>query len=118
MTGIKIPAIQQSRPKSSGLRLFNSIQGLQQKYPCQNLSELVENTKRAFDEEPWEILEKVWISLQGCMEKIMDVEGGGDYKIPHLGKSNKGKMVTDLICDIETIRKVENIINSFGNPNV
>ena len=75
------------------------------------------NTEQAFDEEPWETLEKVWLSLQACMEKIMMVEGG-DYKVPHLGKSNKGRTITDVICDLETVRKVESIINNVGNPNV
>jgi len=99
------------------LGFFNSIQSLQQRNRCTGIDELVENTKKAFEEEPWEVLDRVFQTLQGCMHCILEREGGNNFKIPHMKKEMKDQMVANLVCDLELLKKCERMVNNIGNPN-
>ena len=98
------------------LGFFNSIQELQQRLHSKNLEELVIHVQEAFKMEKWETMEKVWLTLQGCMQQIMEKEGGNDYKIHHQGKGVDGFVSKDLICDMELVQKCHMMLRSFKNP--
>jgi hypothetical protein len=68
------------------LGFFNSIQSLQQQKSANSVEELIHNVKQAFEEVSADALEKVWITLMGCMEESLWVNGGNDYVIPHMKK--------------------------------
>ena len=34
----------------------------------------------------WEKLNKIWLTLQSCMDEIIKEQGGNKYKIPHMSK--------------------------------
>ena len=81
-----------------------------------NLEVLVENTERAFREKTWEVLERVWLSMQGCMECILENEGGNQYRVPHMGKTKKGQILKDLVCDKKLLQKCHRILRSYKDP--
>ena len=74
------------------LGIFNAIQIKYYSNPPQNFGELVEAVERAYDELEPEKINQCFLSLQGCMNEIIDSEGGNTYSIPHM---NKAKMSRD-----------------------
>ncbi|KAF0714687.1 Aste57867_3751 [Aphanomyces stellatus] len=75
------------------LGFFNAIQNLQQKKPSRSIDQLIDAVTLAFDEMPIESLAKTFITLQSVMERAMEVNGGNNYKLPHL---HKDKCIDDL----------------------
>ncbi|XP_074287904.1 uncharacterized protein LOC141613067 [Silene latifolia] len=73
------------------LGFFRAIQSLQQKKKSKVVSELVENTTKAFDDLEVIKLNYVFITLQACMLEIMQLKGGNDYPVPHMHKSKLAK---------------------------
>jgi hypothetical protein len=55
--------------------------------------------KEEFDTYDSANLNKVFITLQTCMVKVMNIGGGNGYRIPHLGKDKlkKKKQLPSLI---------------------
>ena len=45
----------------------------------------------------------------------MEVDGGSNYKIPHMGKDKINFTIKDLICNIDLVRKCEHIISNYNN---
>jgi hypothetical protein len=68
------------------LGFFNAIQSLQQQKKAETIEQLIQHVEAAFNELSPETLEKVWITLMGCMEESLWVNGGNNYTIPHLKK--------------------------------
>ena len=56
-----------------------------QKSP-KNSIELIEIVEDAFKNYPMEKLNKIWLTLQSCMDEIIKEQGGNKYKIPHMSK--------------------------------
>jgi hypothetical protein len=57
------------------------------KLNCPNtLEELIDSVYKAFEEMSYVSLNKAFITLQSCMNEIIECNGGNDYKIPHMGK--------------------------------
>lgn len=83
------------------LGFFNSIQALQQKAAIQNLDDLIREVEAAFAQLEPETLDNVFLTHQGCMEKIMETDGGNEYKIPHIAKAalrRRNELPVSLQC--------------------
>ena len=68
--------------------------------------ELVKAVEMSFGEMKAETLDNVWVTLQMTMEAVMGDGGGNQYKLGHMGKESlcrQGKMVENLVCDLELI---------------
>uniref|UniRef100_A0AAW1M2U1 Transposase n=1 Tax=Saponaria officinalis TaxID=3572 RepID=A0AAW1M2U1_SAPOF len=68
------------------LGFFRSIQTIQHKKSPKSILQLVDSVCKAYDEIDNEKLKFVWVSLHGCMNEILRVEGNNSYSIPHIGK--------------------------------
>ena len=53
-----------------------------------NEEELIKSVEKAYGEYPYRKLNRVWLTLQSCLNMIIENDGGNDYKIPHLGKES------------------------------
>ena len=69
------------------LGFFRAIQSFNNACP-DNEEELIKSVEKAYGEYPWRKLNFVWLTLQSCLNKIIEDDGGNDYKIPHMGKEN------------------------------
>ena len=67
------------------LGFFRAIQSFNNACP-DNEEELIKLVEKAYGEYPWHKLNYVWLTLQSCLSKIIENDGGKDYKIPHMGK--------------------------------
>ena len=69
------------------LGFFRAIQSANDACP-DNEEELIKSVEKAYGEYPWCKLNFVWLTLQSCLNKIIEHDGGNDYKIPHMGKES------------------------------
>lgn len=75
------------------LGFFNSVQSLKNRTNASTIDEFINADNNAFHQsEPINFC-SVWITLQLCMEHIMEPEGGNDYKIPHVNKAVVARVV-------------------------
>ena len=69
------------------LGFFRAIQSFNDDCPA-NEEELIKSVEKAYGEYPYHKLNRVWLTLQSCLNMIIENDGGNDYKIPHLGKES------------------------------
>ena len=67
------------------LGFFRAIQSFNDDCPA-NEEELIKSVETAYGEYPFRKLNHVWLTLQSCLNMIIENDGGNDYKIPHMGK--------------------------------
>jgi hypothetical protein len=68
------------------LGFFNSLQSLYYQSLPKNSIELIEMVDKAFKNYDWHKLNRLWLTLQSVMNKIIEERGGNKYKIPHMNK--------------------------------
>ncbi|XP_042041190.1 uncharacterized protein LOC121786618 [Salvia splendens] len=56
-------------------------------------NELLANVWSSFEELTPQTVNKVFLTLQSCLTKILEVHGGNNYKIPHLNKDRLSRPV-------------------------
>lgn len=87
------------------LAFFRSIQTLQHKIGAgSNKDSLVESVYAAFNEYPWWKLRNAFLTLQCCLNSIIECNGGNDYKIVHMSKEKlerEGLLPTNIIVTDE-----------------
>ncbi|CAN0422202.1 unnamed protein product, partial [Ascophyllum nodosum] len=86
------------------LGFFRSVQSLQDRTTPRNIGDLVKAVKDAWNDDPPDVLNRVWLSLQACLEQIMLAGGDNDYKISHLRKGrlqDAGTLPWSLECSEE-----------------
>ena len=66
---------------------FRVIQSFNNDCPA-NEEELIKSVEKAYGEYPWRKLNHVWLTLQSCLNMIIDNGGGNDCKILHMGKES------------------------------
>ena len=49
---------------------------------------MIKSVEKAYGEYPYHKLNHVWLTLQSCLNMIIENDEGNDYKIPHLGKES------------------------------
>ena len=69
------------------LGFFRAIQSFNNDCPA-NEEELIKSFEKAYGEYPYCKLNRVWLTLQSCLNMIIENDGGNDYKIPHMGKES------------------------------
>ena len=69
------------------LGFFRAIQSFNDDYPA-NEEELIKLVEKTYGEYPLHKLNHVWLTLQSCLNMIIENDGGNDYKILHMGKES------------------------------
>ena len=69
------------------LGIFRAIQSFNDDCPA-NEEELIKLIEKAYGEYPLRKLNHVLLTLQSCLNMIIENDGGNDYKIPHMGKES------------------------------
>ena len=69
------------------LGFFRVIQSFNNDCPA-NEEEVIKSVEKAYGENPYHKLNRVWLTLQRCLNMIIENDGGNDYKIPHMGKES------------------------------
>jgi hypothetical protein len=88
------------------LCFFNAIQSLQHTAAPTNKDELVEAVDSAFSRLSATKLNYSFLTLQGCMNEILECHGDNSYKIPHMGKERLERLGT-LPTSLEVTQESE-----------
>ena len=68
------------------LGFFASLQSIYYRTSPKNSIELIEMVEEAFNKYPSNKLNRIWLTLQSCMNMIIESNGDNQYKIPHMNK--------------------------------
>jgi len=68
------------------LGVFCSLQSCQFQNAPTDLTQLIQQTKEVYNNYPASKLNDVWLTLQLCMNQIIENDGGNKYKLQHMGK--------------------------------
>ncbi|XP_058223181.1 uncharacterized protein LOC131332888 [Rhododendron vialii] len=88
------------------LGFFTSIQSLQHQHAPSTIDQLVSVVEKSFEELSSQTLNHVFLTLQTCMVEVMNVYGGNNYKLPHLGKGQLvriGNLTSHIQCDCDVM---------------
>lgn len=100
------------------LGFFNAIQSLQHETTCNTLDELINVVIQSFYELSPHTLNKVFLTLQGCLIEILKVRGHNSYKIPHMGKDalmRQGQLPENIECSKELAKDCIAYLIETGN---
>jgi hypothetical protein len=69
-----------------------------------NVGEIIANVQQAYQDYNHRKINWIWLSLQCCLNKIINHLGNNDYKLPHMQKERlerEGQLlvVTIAVCD-------------------
>ena len=82
------------------LGFFRAIQSFNNDCPA-NEEELIKSVEKAYGEYPYRKLNHVWLTLQSCLNMIIENDRGNNYKIPHMGKeSMERRGLLPLVLDV------------------
>ncbi|XP_058223067.1 uncharacterized protein LOC131332786 [Rhododendron vialii] len=91
------------------LGFFTAIQSLQYQEAPRTIDELLNAVEKSFDKLPLHDLDSVFLSLQACMVEVMKVNGGNNYKLPHIKKPQlmrDGVLPSHLECGQDVVENV------------
>ncbi|KAL4573060.1 hypothetical protein LXL04_019853 [Taraxacum kok-saghyz] len=84
------------------LGFLRAIQSLQEQEVLHTVDELVSAVQTSFDKMQSHELNNVFLTLQTCMKEILKVQGGNNYRIPHIGKNwleRQGNLPLQIECE-------------------
>jgi len=97
------------------LGFFNSLLSLAYGTISVSIDELIANVQKEFNEYDPSTLNRVFLTLQGCLIEVMKDGGGNRYKIPHMDKDRLealGMLPKSLTVDRQLY---ENVMQSLSN---
>ncbi|XP_021734863.1 uncharacterized protein LOC110701536 [Chenopodium quinoa] len=101
------------------LGLFKAIQSNQyQSFPT-NLDELIEKVDEAFEMFDPTLNRYTWITLQSCMIKVLEKQGGNNFNPPHMGKARldrQGALEDILKVDKKLVANTVEYLNTLFVP--
>jgi hypothetical protein len=68
------------------LGFFASLQSMYYRTSPKNSIDLIEMVESCFNKYDVNKVNRIWLSLQCCMNKIIEEKGDNKYKIPHMNK--------------------------------
>ena len=90
------------------LGVFCALQSEYYKSTPGNAGQIIECVQEAYNAYDKHKIKKIWLTLMGCLNEIIDHDGNNDYKIPHMGKDRliREKMLPTAIqvCDLAVER--------------
>jgi len=97
------------------LGFFASLQSLTDRTTSRNMDELIANVDNEYQNYNPVILNRIFLTLQGCMIEVMKDNGGNRYKIPHMNKESLeavGMLPESFSCDREIVEKAIELLNN------
>ena len=68
------------------LALFRALQSAYEEFTPSNADDIIKYVMKAYNEYPTEKINRMWITMQSCMNQIIEHHGNNNYSIPHLKK--------------------------------
>jgi hypothetical protein len=85
------------------LGFFRALQSLYYRSTPGNAGEIIQCVQAAYNDYDSRKINRIWLSLMGCLNEIIKHNGDNDYKIPHMGKDRLERIgqlpITIPVCD-------------------
>lgn len=97
------------------LGFFASLQSLTDRTTARNMDELIQNVEKEYQNYNPVILNRVFLTLQGCMIEVMKDNGGNRYKIPHMNKQRLEALAMlprALSCDRQLVERAFELLTN------
>jgi hypothetical protein len=97
------------------LGFFTSLQSLTDRTTSRNIDELIQNVYIEYQNYNPILLNRVFVTLQTCMIKVMKDNEGNRYKIPHMNKErleSQGMLPIALSCDSPLVQRAFELFNT------
>ena len=100
------------------LGFFNALQSM---YHCTcptNITELIDMVKQSYNGFETAKINRIWLTLQSCLNMTIDKEGDNIYKIPHMNKAGlerQGRLPKVLVVTEEARQYLNNNNNNNNN---
>ena len=86
------------------LGFFRALQSEYYKMTPGNAEQIIQCVQQAYNAYDKEKINRIWLSLMGCLNEIIDHHGNNDYEIPHMGKDRLIRInqlpTTIPVCDL------------------
>jgi hypothetical protein len=86
------------------LGFFRALQSLYQRSTPANVGEIIASVQQAYLDYDHVKINRIWLTLQCCLNEIITHHGNNDYQIPHMAKERlerEGQLpVTIPVCDL------------------
>jgi hypothetical protein len=79
------------------------------------MDDLIANVINEYENYNPVLLNRVFLTLQGCMIEVIKDNGGNKYKIPHMNKERweaAGMLPKSLSCEREIVQKAIEWLNN------
>ena len=97
------------------LGFFASLQTKTYLKNARTIDDIVQNTLKEYEDYDTELMDNVFLTLQGCFIEVMKDGGGNGYKIPHLSKDHLERfsmLPRSLNCDMDLYLSALQLLNS------
>jgi hypothetical protein len=94
---------------------FASLQSITDRTTTRNMDDLIANVINEYENYNPVLLNRVFLTLQGCMIEVMKDSGGNRYKIPHMNKERLealGMLPEALSCDSRLVQRAFELLNN------
>lgn len=104
------------------LGLFNALQSDYHKRNPKGAEQIIDCVYKSFEEYPSHKINRLWLTLQSCLNEIILQNGGNDYSIPHMAKEKlerEGRLpeVLEVVDEAEPLMRDLNMIMN-PEPNI
>lgn len=90
------------------LGFFASIQALQYQEETHTIDKLIDAVNTSFKKLSWQTLDNTFLTLQKVYECSMNIGGGNEYRLPHMGKMKLRKanrLPQSFTCTVEVFQR-------------
>lgn len=97
------------------LGFFASLQSSTDRTTSRNMDELIQNVEKEYQNYNPIILNRVFLTLQGCMIEVMKDNGGNRYKISHMNKERLEALAMlprALSCDRQLVERAFELLTN------
>lgn len=74
------------------LGFFRALQSMYATFSPKTASDIIQYVKQSHQDYPSNKINRIWLTLMSCMNKIIDCGGDDDYEIPQMGKERMERM--------------------------
>jgi len=104
------------------LGFFCSLQSHYYQHSPKDSIDLINMVKQAFASYPCNTLNRIWLSLQQCMNEIIEHRGDNNYKLPHMNKDRLERLgvlptvleVTQEAQQYQQVSSIQQDVYSFS----
>ena len=82
----------------NNLSFFWALEAKYQQYAPSNAGDIINTVQAVYNDYPINKINRIYLSLMGVMNKIIESHGNNDFEAPHMNKDQKERLNELPIC--------------------